>query len=255
MHGSGADFREAHRPYRHLGRRRNAVRDDYAPPFSGWLMKGMIRRTQCALVCALLLAAAVVGCSKSEYVPDIRVAQARPIIDATAEFHDVYPAPALVSGKEKFGLTGPNAEQVAPHVLAEQVRKELLDAFDQSGMFSKITTFDPHPDLVLTTRINSLHEHYRPHIWTRIPYIGTVADVLDMKTHVSSGEADLTVFVLTSSGELVGTYRGFVSFKESFNWTGEVPPGTRLNHALSEAVQEIQGKILKDVHLRTIAAR
>jgi hypothetical protein len=215
-------------------------------------------RTDCtktALVWAMLLVATVVGCSKSEYMPDIRVAPARPILDATAEFHDMYPAPALVSGKKSFGLTGLNAAEVAPHVLTKQVEKELLHAFDQAGMFSKIVTFDPHPDLVLTGRINSLHEHYRPHLWTKIPYIGTVADILDMKTHVSSGEADLTVFVLTSNGKLVGTYRGSSSFKESFNPTGEVSPGTRLNQALSEAVQEIQDKILSDVRLRTIASR
>jgi hypothetical protein len=188
-------------------------------------------------------------------VPDIRLAQAHPIIDATAEFHDVYPAPTLVSGKESFGLIEPNATQVAPSVLTEQVEQELLNAFDQAGVFSKIVTFDPHPDLVLTARIHSLHEHYRPHIWTKIPYVGTVASALDMKTHVSSGEADLTVFVLTPSGKLVGTYRGSSSFKERFNPTGEVSPGTRLNRALSEAVQEIQGKMLSDVRLRTIASR
>jgi hypothetical protein len=100
------------------------------------------------------------GCSKSEYVPDIN--QARLIIDATAEFHDVYPAPALVSGKESFGLTEPDAKQVPTYVLADRVEEELLEAFDQAGVFSKITTFDPHPDLILAGRINALREHYRP---------------------------------------------------------------------------------------------
>ena len=78
---------------------------------------------------------------------------------------------------------------------------------------------------------------------------------LDMKTHVSNGEADLTIFVLTRSGELVGTYRGESTFKENFNPTGEVAPGARLNRALSEAVQQIQQKILRDAHLRTLALR
>lgn len=216
----------------------------------------MIRRhgPRCLLACAVLIAS-VLGCSKSGYVPDIRVVQTHRIIDATAEFHDVYPAPALISGKERFGLIEPNTAKVAPSVLTEQVEQALLASFDEARVFSKLVTFDPHPDFVLTARINSLHEHYRPQIWTKLPYVGTIATVLDLKTHVSSGEADLTVFLLTSSGTLVGAYRGSSSFNERFNTTGEMSPGTRLNHALSEAVQEIQDQILGDARLRTIAAR
>jgi len=208
----------------------------------------------CALVCVVLVAA-VLGCSKSEYVPDIRVVQTPRIIDATTEFHGVYPAPALVSGTESFGLIEPNTAKVTPSVLTKHVEQALLTSFDQARVFSKLVTFDPHPDLVLTARIHSLHEHYRPQIWTKLPYAGTIATVLDLNTHVSSGEADLTVFLLTSSGTLVGTYRGFSSFNERFHTTGEMSPGTRLNQALSEAVQEIQGQILGDARLRTIAAR
>ncbi len=216
----------------------------------------MLRRNGsiCMLVCSVL-AAAVLGCGKPEYVPGIRVVQTHRLIDATAEFHDVYPAPALVSGKESFGLIEPNTAKVAPSVLTKQVEQALLNSFDQAGVFSKLVTFDPHPDLVLTARINSLHEHYRPQVWTKLPYAGTIATVLDLKTHVSSGEADLTVFLLTSSGKLVGTYRGSSSFNERFNTTGQMSPGTRLNQALSEAVQEIQGQILGDARLRTVSAR
>ena len=210
-----------------------------------------------AVICLLL--SATTGCTRYEYVPDITPIPARPIIDATAEFHDIFPAPALVSGKESFGLTGPDTKQVPPKKLADQVEEELLQAFDQAGVFSRITKFDHHPDFILTGRINALHEHYRPKIWTKIPNIGsyveTVADFLGMKTHVSDGEVDLTVFLLTRSGGLVGKYRGKSSFKEDFNPTGEFPPGARLNHALNEAVQEIQEKILHDAQLRKIAYR
>ena len=232
---------------------------DTPPRFNEWLINGMSwrrgMRFAMAYLCMLLLSATASGCTTFEYVPDITPIQTRPIIDATAEFHDIYPAPALVSGKESFGLTGPDAKQVAPRVLTDQLEDELLDAFDQAGVFSKTTRFDRHPDFILTGRINALYEHYRPHIWTKIPYVETVADFLDIKTHVSSGEADLTLFILTPSGETVGTYRGVSSFKESFNPTGEVPPGTRLNRALSEAVQQIQDKILRDAHLRSVASR
>jgi len=208
------------------------------------------------LMFGLLLAAA--ACSKAEFVPDISLPEARPIIDATAEFHDLYPAPALISGKESFGLTGPDAKQVPPRELAHQVRDELMDALEQAGVFSKITTFDQNPDLILTGRINSLYEHYRPRIWTRLPlpYAGKIAaGILDWKTHATNGEADLTLFLLTRDGKLLGTYRGSSSFDENFNPTGEVGPGERLNRALTEAVRQIQEKMLRDVRLRTVAAR
>jgi hypothetical protein len=203
----------------------------------------------------LLLAAVAAGCSGPEYVPDITLTEARPIIDATAEFHDLYPAPALVSGKQTFGLDSPKAKHVEPGVLTDRVEAELLDAFDQAGVFTRITRFDPQPDVILTGRINHLYEHYRPQIWTKLPNVGWIAQILSVKTHVSSGEADLTVFILKPNGELVGTYTGSSSFKETFNPTGAVPPGARLNRALSEAVKEIQEKLVRDGHLRKVASR
>lgn len=208
------------------------------------------------LVSALLLMA-LAGCSKTQFVPDITLPQARPIIDATAEFHEIYPAPALISGKESFGLTGPEVSHVPPTVLAKEVRDELMTAFDEAGMFSKITTFDREPDFILTGRINSLYEHYRPRIWTRLPlpYAGKIAaDLFNLKSHATNGEADITLFLLTRDGKVVGTYRGSSSFEEHFNPTGEMGPGDRLNRALTDAVQQIQEKMLHDAHLRTIAA-
>ena len=210
------------------------------------------------LLASGLLLAATAGCTKAEFVPDISLPEARPIIDATAEFHDMYPAPALISGKESFGLTGPDAKQVQPRELAHQVRDELMDAFDQAGVFSKITPFDRNPDLILTGRINSLYEHYRPRMWTRVPlpYAGKIAaDILNWKTHATNGEADLTLFLLTRDGKLIGTYRGSSTFDENFNPTGEFGPGERLNRALTEAVHQIQEKMLRDARLRTVAAR
>jgi hypothetical protein len=60
---------------------------------------------------------------------------------------------------------------------------------------------------------------------------------------------------LTSSGHLVGAYRGYSSFNERVHTTGEMFPWDALNQAFSEAVQVIQGQILGDARLRTIAAR
>ncbi len=225
---------------------------------SEWSIESMTARHRRHMVLmAVLSLTMAAGCAKTEFVPDIALPETRPIIDATAEFHDIYPAPALISGKEHFGLTGPDAKQVPPRILAHQVRDELLDAFEEAGVFSKITTFDREPDFILTGRINSLFEHYRPRIWTRfpLPYAGKIAvDLLDWKTHATNGEADLTLFLLTRDGKLVGTYRGSASFDENFNPTGEIGPGERLNRALTEAVQQIQEKMIRDTRLRTIAS-
>ena len=212
---------------------------------------------QRSLVCALLLAAAA-GCTKAEFVPEITLAEARPIIDVTAEVHDLYPAPALVSGKENFGLTGPDTKQIPPKELAHQLRDKLIDAFQEAGVFSKVTTFDRQPDVIVTGRINALYEHYRPRLWTQVPlpYAGKVAaGILDWKTHATNGEADITLFLLTRDGKLIGTYRGSSSFEEHFNPTGELAPGARLNRALNDAVQQIQQQMLSDARLRTIASR
>ena len=194
------------------------------------------------------------GCGGPKYVPDITFTQTGPIIDAIAEFHSLYPTYALLSGKESFGLDAPKAERVEPSELTRQVESELLKSLDGSGVFSRVTRFDPHPDVILSGRIAALYEHYRPQLWAQIPdvmpYVAIIAQLLRMKTHVSSGEANLTIFVLKPTGEVLGTYSGKSTFKETFNPTNDVPPGARLNRALSEAVHQIQDKISRDVQLR-----
>jgi len=203
----------------------------------------------------LCVAAFTAGCGGPAYAPEITLNQARPIIDATAEWHDLYPAPALVSGKERFGLDAPDAAPLTPTALTDRVQTELWTALRGAGVFTHVARFDAHPDFVLAGRINALQERYRPRVWTKIPGVDPIADVLDLKTHVSSGEADLTLFVLTPKGEVVGRYRGRSSFDETFNPTDETPPGARLNRALSDAVQQIQEQLLRDAHLRTVASR
>ena len=76
-----------------------------------------------------------------------------------------------------------------------------------------------------------------------------------MKTHVSSGEVHLTLFVLKPTGEVLGTYTGKSAFKKTFNPTNDVPPGARLNRVLSESVHQIRDEISRDVQLRTLASR
>jgi uncharacterized protein YjbJ (UPF0337 family) len=67
---------------------------------------------------------------------------------------------------------------------------------------------------------------------------------------VSAGKVHLIVFVLKPTGEVLGRYTGTSTFKETFNPTNDVPPGTRLNRALSEAVHQVQNAITNDMELR-----
>jgi hypothetical protein len=199
------------------------------------------------------------GCGGPKYIPDITLTNTGPIIDAIAEFHNLYPAYPLLSGKQTFGLDAPKAERVEPGELTSQVESELLKELDAAGIFSRITRFNQNPDVILSGRITALHEHYRPQTWAKIqdffPLVGMVTQTLHLKTHVSSGEAHLTLFVLKTTGEVLGTYTGRSIFEETFNPTKEVPPGARLNRALSEAVHQIQDEISHDAKLRKLVSR
>ncbi len=207
----------------------------------------------CILLTGILMSLS--GCGGPKYVPDITLSPQGPTIDATAELHDLNPAPALLSGSESFGLTAPDVKAVEASDLAAQVEKELQEALQSAGVFARVERFDPKPDVVLAGRINALHEHYRPQIWSYVPGADTIARLLNMKSYLSSGEADLTLFVLKPTGEILGRYSGKSSFRDSFNPTKEVPPGARLNRALSEAVQEIQKQLIEDAELRKVAAK
>ena len=206
----------------------------------------------------LMLVTLATGCGGPKYVPDITLTQTGPIIDAIAEFHDLHPTYALLSGKESFGLDAPKTKRGEPRELTRQVESELLKELDAAGVFSRVTRFDPNPDVILSGRITAMHEHYRPQIWAQIPgfipYVGIIAQLLRMKTHVSSGEAHLTIFILKPTGEVLGTYTGQSTFKETFTPTNDVPPGARLNRALSEAVHQIQDEISRDPQLRKRAS-
>lgn len=201
----------------------------------------------------------ITGCGGPKYVPDITLTNTGPIVDAIAEFHNLYPAYALLSGKEAFGLDAPKAERVEPSELTSQVENELFKELDAAGIFSRITRFNRNPDVILSGRITALHEHYRRQTWSKLqdffPLVGMVTQSLQLKTHVSSGEAHLTLFVLKSTGEVLGTYTGQSIFEETFNPTKEVPAGARLNRALSEAVHQIQDQISHDVKLRKLVSR
>jgi len=197
------------------------------------------------------------GCTGPAYVPEITVAEARPIVDATAEFHGLFPARALVSGKRTYGLDAPKARQQPPTELTRQLEQEMLKELAAAGAFSRVTGFDPKPDVIIAGRIDAFHEEYRQRAWTYVPILDKqlVSRLLNLKSHTSTGEASLTLFVLTPDGALIGTYEGRSTFDEQFNPTNEVPPGARLNRALSDAVKDIQDQIVRDAQLRKLASR
>jgi len=197
------------------------------------------------------------GCRGPEYAPQITVTEARPIIDATAEFHGLYPARALVSGSKTYGLDAPNTKRQSPSELTVQLEREMLKELAAAGVFSRVTAFDPKPDVVIVGRLDSFHEEYRPRAWNYVPFIykQLVSEFLNLKSHTSNGEASLTLFVLAPNGNVIGSYAGRSAFDEQFNPTNEVPPGARLNRALSDAVKNIQDQIVRDAQLRQLASR
>lgn len=201
------------------------------------------------------------GCGgEQKYVPNITLSKAGPTIDAIAEFHNLYPTHTLLSGKETFGLDAPAVKKVDPGELTRRVEDELFTKLDAAGVFSRITRYHSNPDVILSGRITAFHERYRPQSWATIkdavPYGGKIAQLLRLKTHASSGEVHLTLFVLKSTGEVLGTYTGKSSFNETFTPTkADPPPGTFLNRALSEAVHQIQDELSHDLELRKLASR
>ena len=208
-------------------------------------------RTWLALGTVLLTTA----CGPPAYIPDVTLSPEHRTIDAVVELHSLYPSPVLLTGKARIGLATSSDKPVAVGPLVEKVEAAVLEELQASGIFTRVARFDPQPDFILSGRINALHEHYRPHIWTYLPWVDALTSLFDLKSYVSSGKADLTMYLLKPNGELVGTYRGISKFYESFHPTSEMPPGARLNQALSEAVQQIQDKISHDAQVRTVASR
>ena len=210
--------------------------------------------------CIFILIILANGCGgERKYVPTITLTKTGQTIDAIAEFHNLYPVFTLMRGNQTFGLDAPTAKRVEPSDLVRQVENEFLTKLDEAGIFSRVARFDPHPDVILSGRITALHEHYRPQSWATlknlVPYGGKVAQLLRLKTHVSSGEVHLTLFVLKATGEILGTYTGKSSFNEPFTpIKNHPPPGTFLNRALSEAVHQIQNELLHDMALRKVTS-
>ena len=179
------------------------------------------------------------GC-RTEYVPDLWVKGSVLPIPMIAEFHPpLRLAPALQRGKEPFGVVAPDSTNPTAIQLRDRIESLLVEELRQARVFADLTYFAPKPDLVMTGRLDSFHERYQPHLWTYVPFVDKVVQHLHLKSHESRGEVALTLFLLKSSGEPIGSYSGRATFNESFRPTDAMPPGARLNEAFAQALRQI----------------
>ena len=210
-----------------------------------------MNRPEYHLILALMVILFVLGCSKT-YVPQIVLPVSERTIDAVVEMHSLQAAPKLRSGHDTYGVLAPKVETPSPKELTDQLTTALLEDFDSDQVFSRLSIFEPNPDLILTGRVDKFYQHDRPRLWSYAPYAETFAWLFRVNTYVSSGEVDLTVMLLKAGGEVVGRYRGREKFDETYRPNDDLLPGERLNHAFFAAVQQIREKLLADPALHEI---
>lgn len=206
---------------------------------------------QSALGLGLLAITIVSGCS-TKYEPQLLLPPStfNRTIDATVELHPLQAAEGLRSGHSTYGVVADDYVNRPPSKMSQAITAEVLNELSSSGVFRRISLFDPDPDLVLTGRIERFYEHDRRKLWTYVPYYSDrLAGLFRLNTYMSSGEVQLTLMLLKPTGQLVGTYVGRAQFDEDFTPNDEVRPGGRLNRAFSDAVAQIRDEMLSDSNL------
>lgn len=206
---------------------------------------------QSALRPGLLAITIVSGCS-TKYEPQLLLPPStfNRTIDATVELHPLQAAEGLRSGHSTYGVVADDYVNRPPSKMSQAITAEVLNELSSSGVFRRISLFDPDPDLVLTGRIERFYEHDRRKLWTYVPYYSDrLAGLFRLNTYMSSGEVQLTLMLLKPTGQLVGTYVGRAQFDEDFTPNDEVRPGGRLNRAFSDAVAQIRDEMLSDSNL------
>jgi len=204
-----------------------------------------------ALVPTLLAMMLVWGCS-TKYEPQLTLPPSSftRSIDAIVELHPLQAAESLRSGHSPYGVVAEDYVNKPPSKMDKAITAEILNEFSSNGVFRRISLYDPHPDLVLTGRIDRFYEHDRRKLWTYVPYYSDkLAGLFRLNTYMSDGEVHLTMMLLKPTGQVVGTYVGRVKFDEDFTPNDELRPGGRLNRAFSEALAQIRDEILSDANL------
>jgi hypothetical protein len=203
---------------------------------------------------ALVGVAIASGCS-TKYEPQLMLPPAtlNRAIDAVVELHPLQPAEALRSGHSTYGVVAEDYVNRPPTKMSQAITTQILNELSSSGLFRRITLYDPQPDFVLTGRIDQFYEHDRRKLWTYVPiYSDKLAGLFRLNSYLSSGEVQLTMMLLKPTGERVGTYVGRAKFDEDFTPNDESKPGGRLNRAFSEALAQIRDEMLADANLPKI---
>ena len=200
---------------------------------------------------ALACVAVIAGCM-TKYEPHL-VLLPSPFdhaIDAGVEVHPLLATDQLRSGHLPYGVVVEGYVNRSLSKLTKVITSEILNEFSSNGVFRRISSFDPDPDLLLTGRIEQFYEHDRRKLWTYVPlYADKLAGLFRLNTHLRTGEVQVTMILLKPSGERVGTYTGHVKFDEDFTPNDEIRPGDRLNRAFGEALAQIHEQMLADVTL------
>ncbi len=199
----------------------------------------------------LAIAAVIAGCSTT-YEPQLVLPTAAilQVIDTSVELHPLLATDELRSGHATYGVLAEDYVNKPPSKLTGAITSAVFDELSTSGVFRQINVYDPHPDLILTGRIERFYEHNRRKIWTYVPYYSDkLAGLFGLKTYMSTGEVKMTIMLLEPTGEMVGTYTGLVRFDEDFTPNDEMHPGDRLNRAFSQAVGQIRDDMLADTKL------
>jgi hypothetical protein len=191
------------------------------------------------------------GCS-TKYEPQLQLPPAtfNRAIDAVVELHPLQAAEGLRTGTTTYGVVAEDYVNRPPSKMSQAITSEILSELSSSGLFRRLTLYDPNPDLVLTGRIEQFHEHDRRKLWTFVPYYSDkLAGLFRLNTYMSSGEVQLTMMLLKPTGELLGTYVGRAKFDEDFTPNEEARPGSRLNRAFGKALAQIRDEMLSDPKL------
>ncbi|MGZ8422936.1 MAG: hypothetical protein ACXW34_08665 [Nitrospira sp.] len=210
----------------------------------------MGKRTQTVLQ-GFVFIALLGGCSTT-YEPHLILppSEFNRSIDATVEVHPFIASDDLLSGHSGYGVLADDYVNKAPSQLTQAITEQVVAELSAHRVFSKVTTYDVAPDLVLTGRVERFFEHDRRKLWTFVPYYSDkLASLFRVNTYTTDGEIRLTMTLLKPTGEVVGSYIGHSKFNEDYTPNSEVRPGDRLNRALGQALAQIRDEMFSDAAL------
>ncbi len=210
----------------------------------------MGKRTHTVLQ-GFLLIALLGGCSTT-YEPYLILppSEFNRSIDATVEVHPFIASDDLLSGHSRYGVLADDYVNKAPSQLTQALTEQVVAELSAHRVFSKVTTYDVAPDLVLTGRVERFFEHDRRKLWTLVPYYSDkLASLFRVNTYTTDGEIRLTMTLLKPTGEVVGSYIGHSKFNEDYTPNSEMRPGDRLNRALGQALAQIRDEMFSDAAL------